>query len=106
MTDAQKREKVIRGLECCLKFFNQEGCPEECPYRSDGRGYETIKRDALALLREQEPVKPLIPDDDMMRYCGNCGEIVGHEVLGPSGLNVTQFEFCPKCGRKVKWDET
>ena len=47
-----------------------------------------------------------IPDDDMMRYCGNCGEIVGHEVLGPSGLNVTQFEFCQKCGRKVKWDET
>lgn len=55
MTDAEKRGNVIRGLECCLKFFNQEGCPEECPYRSDGRCYETIKRDALALLKEQEP---------------------------------------------------
>lgn len=55
MTDAEKRGNVIRGLECCLKFFNQEGCPEECPYISDGRCYETIKRDALALLKEQEP---------------------------------------------------
>lgn len=55
MTDVEKREKVIRGLECCLKFVDQGGCPEECPYRSDGRCYETIKRDALALLKEQEP---------------------------------------------------
>lgn len=55
MTEAEKRDMVIRGLECCLKFFNQEGCPGKCPYRSDGRCYETIKRDALALLKEQEP---------------------------------------------------
>lgn len=77
MTDAQKREKVIRGLECCLKFFNQEGCPEECPYRSDGRCYETIKRDALALLREQEArvMKPEeIPDYDGAIYLEDFGE--------------------------------
>ena len=47
------REKVIRGLECCLEFLNQDSCPEECPYRSDGGCWETMKRDALALLKEQ-----------------------------------------------------
>ena len=47
-------EKVTRGLECCLNFLNQEECPEECPYRSDGGCWETLKRDALALLREQK----------------------------------------------------
>ena len=43
------------GLEYCLAFFHDGYCSKECPYISDSRCYETIKRDALALLKEQVP---------------------------------------------------
>lgn len=56
MKDAEKREKVIRGLECCTK----DEC-ECCPYENVCYGddevelFDTLARDALALLKEQEP---------------------------------------------------
>lgn len=48
------REKTLRGLESCLGFCHEGFCPKECPYLSDARCFEAIKRDALALLKEQE----------------------------------------------------
>lgn len=52
MTDAEKREKVIRGLECCAlgSLSNCEGCPY-----TETRCSEHLCGDALALLKEQEP---------------------------------------------------
>lgn len=52
MTDSEKREKVIRGLECCAlgAFDTCEGCP----YTEETRCSEHLCGDALALLREQE----------------------------------------------------
>ena len=52
MTDAEKREKVIRGLECCAlgSLSNCEGCPY-----TETRCSEHLCGDALALLRKQEP---------------------------------------------------
>ena len=49
-----------------------------------------IAREALALLREQEPV----PFDEIgyQPVCGACHE----------SLDVTD-EYCRHCGRKVKW---
>jgi hypothetical protein len=55
MTDAEKRDKAIRGLEACV--FNQclMQC-ESCPYHTDkARCLTTLMRDALALLKGQEP---------------------------------------------------
>ena len=51
------REKVIKGLECCLTKPEQN-C-EECPYEGDGEGgwpckSPEMKADALELLKEQE----------------------------------------------------
>ena len=57
MTDAKKREKVIKGLECCTK----DEC-ECCPYENVCFGddeveiFDTLARDALALLKAQEPM--------------------------------------------------
>lgn len=57
MTDAEKREKVIRGLASCAC---DAGVPDicgimECPYREHGVACgHILARDALALLREQE----------------------------------------------------
>lgn len=52
MTDSEKREKVIRGLECCAlgSLSNCEGCPY-----TETRCSEHLCGDALALLRKQEP---------------------------------------------------
>lgn len=61
MIDAEKREKVIRGLERCsgTAIFESE-CPIDCPYylTTNPLGEDCCERlikDALALLKEQEP---------------------------------------------------
>jgi hypothetical protein len=56
MTDLD-RAKVIKGLEVCLAtdMTKDENPCAPCPYFFDGMCQNTMKRDALALLREQEP---------------------------------------------------
>lgn len=49
------REKTIRGLESCVYDMRLMQCVN-CPYHTDkSRCLTTLMRDALALLREQEP---------------------------------------------------
>lgn len=47
------REKVIKGLELCAE--GPVGCQKECPYKCDFGCRSTLARDALALLKAQEP---------------------------------------------------
>ena len=57
MTDREKREKVIKALECCVIHVN---CAADggCPYRphADANCLNTAIKDALALLKAQEPI--------------------------------------------------
>ena len=51
------REKVIKGLECCVKTIGCK-CADNCPYKSqcwDGTMFLDMLRDALELLKAQEP---------------------------------------------------
>ena len=48
-----KREKVIKGLECCM-IPGEGGC-DDCPYLGKGMCQELLGEDALALLKAQEP---------------------------------------------------
>ena len=92
------RERVIRGLEVCLAadLTKDENPCAPCPYFFDGMCQNTMKKDALVLLKEQEPVKPY--DNPLGYYrCGNCGTHV-HKY-------GEQDKYCPGCGRKVKWDD-
>lgn len=99
------QEKAINGLECCVddNLFYHAHC-DECPYngcRPDNMGGCTqLYRDALELLKAQEPIEPYketIMDDFScfaeVYYCGRCGE------------DVTECNYCPNCGKKVKWDD-
>ena len=55
MTD---REKVIKGLECCVRTIDDCECADNCPYETqcwEGTMYLDLMRDALALLKAQEP---------------------------------------------------
>lgn len=53
MNDAEKREKVIRGLKACAEDVGTLHC-RECPY-SGMPCITPLLRDALSLLKEQEP---------------------------------------------------
>ena len=52
-------------------------------------------RDILALLKEQEAVKPVPPEDEFGLYrCGKCY----------SPLFRCVDKYCSRCGQAVKWD--
>lgn len=55
MTDAEKRKKVIRGLECCLSPNDHENCPYDGIGKTYSHCLKQLVTDALALLKEQEP---------------------------------------------------
>ena len=54
------------------------------------------------LLKEQEAVKPYIDIDEAK--CPNCKvKLTRQELLGEDVLFEDFFDYCPHCGRKVKW---
>lgn len=93
MTDQEKRETVIKGLECC-----ESGNCYECPYDMDLEcpGFEPtpkkLLKDAMELLKAQEPVKPVYNWDCDWEECQNCGYVLSK-----------MYNPCPGCGRAVKW---
>ncbi len=84
------REKVIVGLEYLITAYAFHGEDDKC------------LGEAVELLKEQEAVKPDKPEEVWL--CGNCGEIVGWDDWVISTDDV-RHNYCPKCGRKVKWDD-
>lgn len=93
------REKVIKGLECCVSG-NTAICERlGCPYADEHEGIsdtciDTLMADALALLKAQEAVEPTWRRGKA--FCGKCG-LGLHKV-------VEQNNYCPNCGRAVKWE--
>ena len=95
------REKIINALEQCIN-----GCDDECPYEYGGAVTleycrDDLMRDALELLKEQEPVTWSYKYNCFT--CSNCGLDIVDEVYYMINKPIN---FCPTCGRKVKWDET
>ena len=78
MTD---REKVAEGLEYLITAYAFHCDDAQC------------LGDAIELLKEQEPVKPI--ENAGFYYCGAC------KYAFTSGRQ----KFCSDCGRAVKWDE-
>ena len=96
-------EKVIKGLECCA---NGNSCSEKCPYDELGDSFDDcvpqLARDALILLKEQEPRKPIYNEQkygDHLPHCGNC-----EKALPNNGVYL-KVNFCHYCGQAVKWDD-
>ena len=98
------REKVIKGLGIC---YSPPSKCKDCPYHDlpdEQSCNDVLCLDALALLKEQTPVKP-VRDKKTGRVwlCGNCGSYVGFEDNDPHDPN--EFDkYCRQCGKKVKWD--
>lgn len=70
-------------------------------FHSDSEVQE-IARSALAMLKEQEAVEPIIKQEmddvcsciDAVAYCGKCGAYIGR----------LKQNYCHECGKAVKWD--
>lgn len=111
MTEQGKLEKAIKGLECCM--ITSGSCKEDCPYRGQGDENEycdeKIIKDVYALLKAQEPVKPVIEkntssgecEDPWGRlfFCGACGKRI-NEKYNPD----EDDKYCKHCGQAVKWE--
>ena len=105
------REKVIKGLECCIGQCNYHGCPYKDPCEN-ANGVRSIMADALALLKEQEAVEPKQVvrkqckkehDDGSIDYfaewyCPHCNMLIQRGFDNPS------IKFCYKCGKPVLWE--
>jgi len=98
MTD---REKAIRAVETCFDSWIDK-------HRNMGldlHEVERLKHEAMEMLKEQEPIEPKVDVDEWR--CRNCGHKLEHqELLGENVLFHEQYNYCPQCGRAVKWDET
>lgn len=92
------KDKVIKGLECC----NVGTMCDECDYHISQFCLHELKADALALLKEQEPIEPIIKQEmddvcsciDAVAYCGKCGAYIGR----------LKQNYCHECGQAVKWE--
>lgn len=82
-----ERETVIKKLQEALDDAE-----------NNGNIYAQIRRpvvfNTIAMLKEQEPVKPTYEDffGNRVARCGNCN---GY---------IVRYKYCPGCGREVKWD--
>ena len=72
------REKVVDGLTDLKRFL-------------PSTMWEPIN-DALALLKEQEAVKPTWQQGKA--YCGSCGKRIPLKIGA---------RYCHKCGKELKW---
>ena len=107
MTDQEKREKVVNKVKAIVADMQEEVDEWKDYSDSELRGgltcdcdwwYKTLQtlKDALALLKAQEPEKPnAIMHGKMVMYyqCPSC-----LATIDPSD------NFCRRCGRPVKWD--
>ena len=88
-----KTEKAIESLNTAkLILCNQQMLTPEICIKIG----QTVT-DAIALLKEQEPVEPKRKDishNNIDWFCGKCGHCVRR-----------LDNYCSRCGRKVKWNE-
>lgn len=99
-------EQVIFDIERCTCHV-PEACRDCSKFERGVRCMEALLLDALELLRKQESVLPVLSIDTWI--CSKCGHSLESQELiddkeSPQILVHEQYQYCPNCGRKVKWD--
>ncbi len=81
MTEQEKREKVIKGLEFCITVRKEDAC-KKCPYSLDEWSCDLLgmKRDALTLLKAQEP--RVMTADDLLQLKYGSIAILEQKITG------------------------
>ena len=93
------REKVLKGLQCCVHSEDTGECPDECPYYDkcwvDEDLYVSLHKDALELLKDEPSlVLNIVKFNCYHGDCPACGKRIHY--------NFTKY--CPRCGKRVKWE--
>ena len=88
------RWKVIKWLEYCVSSNDCRPC--EYWMEFDDTGCQIMK-DALAMLKEPEAVKPKSKvrhgaNAQIQHFCGNCNTMLHGKP-----------KYCPECGKGVLW---
>lgn len=93
------RKKVIKEAEEAIDILAKA---EEPTFWMDF--VRCAFENAIALLKEQEPVKPF-PHHDIY-WCGKCGNRVSQRerILNSHSFLVYRYKYCPDCGKKVDWN--
>lgn len=92
MTTKETPNKITAVLKvtATAEFFDDEASKETVRYAIE-QDLESAGFDVdVALLKEQEPVKPIRLEN--WWECPSC-----------SGNIVANMKYCPGCGRQVKW---
>lgn len=76
--------EYIHCEDCCFYISIK---PHRCGLRE-----EQIQEDAIALLKEQEAVRPRV--SCVEQRCGNCNKVI--EMDG--------WKVCPWCGKPILWE--
>jgi hypothetical protein len=87
-------EKVISDIEQQIRWIEEI----ECHKFPGWLNVTNAMRDALALLKEQEPIKPKSKvrhgeNGQIQHWCGNCMAMLHGKP-----------KYCSNCGRQVKWE--
>lgn len=88
------RENVIDNLEQNIRWIEEIEC-----HQFPGWGNVTIAmRDAVELLKEQEPIQMKVLEDYVSIKIGECPKC-------KSFINNRTYPKSCGCGQKVKWDD-
>lgn len=101
MTEQEKLEKVIKELECCVCLDNNWSKCANCDYADEfnnGDCETYLLRDALALLKAQEPKLVHVTANINHRKIGEC------PTCGKSINSGDYPNYCGRCGQAVKWE--
>ena len=97
------RKKVIKGFELCLKTIEEPDCRKECLYYEACQKYEgrvifqPLMRDALALLKEQEPRVMTLGEIFTAQKTDTWYEIRNEETIHPLMLVETENSIKNQC---------
>ena len=97
-----ERENVISSLTDLeqIMITRQAVCPsEELQYWIE---LQEGLAEAITLLKQGDVITPYIDIDEAK--CPDCKvKLTRQELLGDDVLFEDFFDYCPHCGRKVKW---
>lgn len=99
------REKVFEAFRNCITEPKCRDCPWEQCEQFNQKKVEipiTLALDVINLLKERGEIKPYIDIDEAK--CPICKvKLTRQELLGEDVLFEDFFDYCPHCGRSVKW---
>lgn len=100
MTDMYKQEQCISNLE------QQIGWIEDIKtHQFPGWGHTVnAMRHAIALLKAQEPMECEDTNKARIFCCSVCGYKVEDIFIDERKFEYPSINFCPNCGRVVKWE--